>query len=110
MGSDESYGNNGAFRIPLSPGTLVAVVIATDQLGWEHVSVHMVERGKTRTPVWDEMCRIKDLFWGDDDLVVQYHPTKENYVNQHPHTLHLWRPTDQEVPSPPWILVGLKDD
>lgn len=38
--------------------------------GWEHVSVSY----KNRVPTWDEMCKIKDMFWNDDECVVQYHP------------------------------------
>ena len=30
--------------------------------GWEHVSID----GKNRTPTWDEMCSIKDMFFSDD--------------------------------------------
>lgn len=60
---------------------------ASDGGGWEHVSVSTIER----CPTWDEMCKVKSLFWDDDDLVVQYHPPASEYVNNHPYTLHLWR-------------------
>jgi hypothetical protein len=46
------------------------------------------------------MCWIKDLFWNDDERVVQYHPPKKDYVNVHGGTLHLWRPTETELPYP----------
>ncbi len=54
------------------------------------------------------MCFIKDLFWDEDDVVVQYHPAKSDYVNNHQYTLHLWRPTEGEMPTPPSIMVGIK--
>ncbi len=43
--------------------------------------------------------------------MVQYHPRRSQYVNCHPHTLHLWRPMGGEalpvpLPEPPAILVG----
>jgi hypothetical protein len=105
--TDSSYGNNGVFIIPLSNRS-TAYTIASDGESWEHVSVHIVSDGKDRTPTWTEMCKIKDMFWGDDDCVVQYHPPKSDYVNNHKHTLHLWRPVNIEIPRPDSILVGIK--
>ncbi len=104
LASDSSYGNNGAFRVPLS-GMSVAWVISADGEDWEHVSVHIYTSGKDRTPTWAEMCKIKDLFWDDTDCVVQYHPPRSDYVNTHKHTLHLWRPKSGELPRPDKTLV-----
>jgi hypothetical protein len=106
LASDDSYGNNGAFEIPLEGP--IAFVIASDGQGWNHVSVHVMVDGESETPTWDEMCAIKDLFWDEEDCVVQYHPPKSQYVNQHEHTLHLWRPTIQSIPVPNHLLVGTK--
>jgi hypothetical protein len=94
---------NGCFFVKLRHNQEVRV-IASDGLGWEHVSVSRSDR----CPTWDEMCQIKDLFWDEDDCVVQYHPPKEDWVNNHPNCLHLWRPIGVEVPRPPAILVGIK--
>ncbi len=47
---------------------------------WEHVSVST----PTRCPTWDEMKHVKELFWADDETVVQFHPEKSQYVNKHP--------------------------
>jgi hypothetical protein len=109
MKSNASLGNNGAFCIP-SPnfkGRLL-LIIASDGMGWEHVSVH-AERGKElATPYWDEMNYVKDLFWDSEDIVMQLHPKKSEYISLHPNTLHLWRPTSAEIPTPPSILVGWK--
>lgn len=105
--SDRTFGNNGHFSIQFSARS-TAFCMASDGLGWEHVSVHMVTDGKPRTPTWAEMCKVKDLFWGTDDWVVQYHPPESEYVNMHKHTLHLWRSTTHELPTPMSILVGLK--
>ena len=96
-------GNNGAFRVPL--GTQYFTVIASDGRGWEHVSVSL----PSRTPTWDEMCQIKALFWDADDAVVQFHPPESAYVNNYPHCLHLWRPTNAALPLPPSYLVGMKN-
>jgi hypothetical protein len=110
MGSDASFGNNGVFFVDGPCGRELKVIVS-DGLddgangGWEHVSVSL----QKRPPNWQEMCFIKDMFWGEDETVVQYHPPKSDYVNQHPHCLHLWRLLKAEVPRPPAILVGVKD-
>lgn len=72
--SDETYGNNGAFLIPFE--SYEFTVIASDGEGWEHVSVSL----PNRAPNWKEMCYMKNLFWGEDELVVQYHPPKTVYI------------------------------
>lgn len=101
LGSDDSIGNAGAFAIP-NKGK-VFFVIASDGCGWEHVSVHI--DGSKKTPNWSEMCFIKDLFWDEEDCVVQYHPAKSQYVNTHPGVLHLWRPIKEKLPTPPIFMV-----
>ena len=65
--------------------------------GWEHVSVSL----KNRCPTWEEMCTVKDIFWGDEECVVQYHPPKSEYVNTHPYCLHLWKKIGSEFETPP---------
>ena len=75
--------------------------------GWEHVSID----GKNRTPTWDEMCSIKDMFFSDDECCVQYHPPKSEYVNNIPHCLHIWKPIalySGKLPIPPSSFVGIK--
>jgi hypothetical protein len=73
--------------------------------GWEHVSIST----RRRTPNWMEMCFVKDLFWSEEECVIQFHPPKSEYVNNHPFCLHLWRPADDHVRMPPSILVGVKE-
>jgi hypothetical protein len=86
------------------------MILATGGLGWFHVSVHawlqVGKRFRQRTPLWEEMCFVKGLFWDDEDVVMQLHPRRSEYVNLHAHTLHLWQPQHQEIPTPPKILVG----
>lgn len=62
-------------------------VIASVEEGWEHVSVSL----GNRCPTWDEMCFVKNLFWDEEDMVIQFHPAKSEYINLHPYALHLWR-------------------
>lgn len=117
QGSNANYGNNGAFRIPAQGSsrtrggvrkTRELFIIASDGVGWEHVSVHVYDSTLETfyLPYWDEMCFIKDLFWDPEDVVVQFHPRKSEYVNNHAFVLHLWRPVGVEIPTPPAILVG----
>ena len=103
LASNEQFGNNGAFSITLKRKQQ-AFVIASDQMGWEHVSVSRDDRCLT----WDEMCQVKSMFWGDDESVMQIHPPKSEYINNHQFCLHLWRPVNQEIPMPPSIMVGVK--
>lgn len=103
MGSDDSIGNNGAFIIELKHQQRLRI-IASDAIGWEHVSVSR----KDRCPTWDEMCQVKDLFWDKTDTVVQFHPPESEYVNNHRFCLHLWRKVGHEFETPPALLVGVK--
>lgn len=73
--------------------------------GWEHVSVSL----PNRCPNWPEMCFVKDLFWTEDETVIQFHPPKADYVNNHAFCLHMWRDTKFNIRLPPSILVGIKD-
>jgi hypothetical protein len=67
---------------------------------WEHVSIST----EKRCPNWQEMCFVKDLFWGDDDCVIQYHPAKIDYINNHPYVLHLWKPPEKILMPPKWMV------
>lgn len=102
LASSSEYGNNAYFVVPFE--SFVLAVIASDGMEWEHVSVSL----DSRTPNWREMCFIKDLFWEKDATVIQYHPAESEYINNHEHCLHLWRPSKEKIPVPPSILVGFK--
>ena len=102
----------GFFIIPVSQRRMLVVVAtaadAEGSEGWDHVSVRVEKRGgisQSRTPTWEEMCLVKDLFWEEEDCVVQFHPPRSQYVNN-VDALHLWRHVDQAFPQPPTHLVG----
>jgi len=103
-GSTQAYGNNGAFLIPVQQFKKYLRVVASDSQGWEHVSVS----ANNRFPTWPEMCHIKALFWDDEDIAIQYHQAKSDYINNHPHCLHFWRPSGIALPTPDPILIGTK--
>lgn len=90
----------GAFIVTLKHKQMVRA-IASAGMGWEHVSVSR----KDRCPTWDEMCQVKDLFWDEDDCVVQFHPPKAEYVNFHENCLHLWRPIGWDIRTPNRVMV-----
>lgn len=90
----------GAFKIPFV-GRLLRVICASDDTTWQHVSVSLTNR----CPNWDEMSHIKELFFDDEDTVVQFHPKKSEYKNLHPYCLHLWMHKDGHK-LPPSILVA----
>lgn len=113
-GSDATYGLNGAFFVKQTPAGPTLRIIASDGSddeavsygSWEHVSVSHA----MRTPTWEEMAFVKDLFWGEDECVVQFHPPKSQYVNHHPHCLHLWKRRGTDFALPPSLLVGPKEE
>lgn len=93
---------NGAFRIKIK-GTEWGIIASSGE-GWEHVSISH----KHKTPSWKTMSELKDLFFEEEERVVQYHPPKSEYVNNHENCLHLWKPIDKEIPHPPSWMIGIK--
>lgn len=81
-------------------------VVASWGAGWDHVSV--APKKLNKVPTWDDMCAIKELFFKDDEAVIQIHPPKDEYVNNMPNCLHLWRANDREMILPPAFMVGLR--
>lgn len=86
----------------------IHLVQFSDGEGWRHVSVSL-PKNPTFTPSYSAMCQIKEMFWEPEDWVVQFHPAKSEYINNHPGCLHLWQPTAEKLPVPPSILTGWKE-
>lgn len=74
--------------------------------GFEHLSVSTT----VKTPTWEQMCKMKDIFFKKDEVCMQLHPAKENYINNMPYCLHIWRPINKEIPTPPNLMVGIRAD
>ena len=74
----------------------------TRMQGWEHVTVS----GKNKVPEWNVMCKVKEIFWEDEECCIEYHPRKSQYVNNDENCLHIWKPIGVELPEPPTILLG----
>ena len=86
-----------SFLVPFNAAKLAVLAsIDTDDNGikWEHVSVSL----KHRTPTWQELKFIKMLFWEPEDEVIQFFPPQSEYINFHKNCLHLWRPTNINLP------------
>ena len=98
-----NYGDPyGAFFIPFKDSGLSVLADNGELSGWEHVSVSTPHR----CPTWEEMAFIKSLFWDEEEMVIQYHPPRSQYVNKHPYCLHLWRKLGFDMPLPPKKLLG----
>lgn len=107
-GTNITDGLNGRFHIMGPCGERLCIIANTANgvftEGWEHVSVST----KRRTPNWQEMCFVKNSFWHEDECVVQFHPPRSEYVNNHPYVLHLWRNVNIVFPMPDSSFVGDK--
>ena len=109
FGSDSLNGFDGAFFVQGPVKGVLLKIVSTSGLdpvaqNWEHVSVST----EHRCPNWDEMCFVKDLFWDDEECVVQFHQPKSQYVNHHPYCLHLWKHRYAQLKPPASVLVGPK--
>ena len=97
--------DGGAFRIKSPTDNATLTVIASFGGEWDHVSVSHPRR----IPSWIEMSHIKRMFFDPDEVAMQLHPSEDNYVNNHPRCLHLWRPQHDAIPTPPEWMVGIKE-
>ena len=90
---------SGVYIIKSKYGKLL--IIVSDGLGWDHVSISKQMKNKCKLPSWEIMCYIKDLFFNPNETVVQFHPKKSEYVNINPNVLHLWKNQSYEYQLPP---------
>lgn len=103
FGSDD--GLNGRFILQGPSGSKLHLISYDGKSsGWEQVSI---ATDRKRCPNWPEMCFAKDLFWEEEECVVQYHPPLSQYVKNNRYCLHLWKPRDSFMPAPPANLVGI---
>lgn len=95
--------NNGIFDLKIK-GEKYRVVASNGE-GWEHLSISGV---KHKIPSWTTMCTVKDMFFDEEEVVIQIHPKKSEYINNVSNCLHLWKPINKEIPTPPSWMVGIK--
>jgi hypothetical protein len=99
-GAGDDFGGAFKVRSPIDGGELR--IIASNGMGWDHVSVSRANR----CPNWPEMEHVKRLFFRDDETAMQLHVPPSDHINYHPNCLHLWRPHAEAIPRPPAIMVG----
>ena len=63
--------------------------------------LHVSFSRRSRLPTYEDLDRVRKAFIGEDRESVQVFPKREEYVNLHPNTLHLWHCYEREIfPSP----------
>lgn len=60
--------------------------IHSDGSRWLHCSMSR----RDRDPSYFDMCRVKELFIGQERKAIQVFPAKSEHYNFHEHCLHLW--------------------
>ena len=79
----ESHDDGGCGAFCCAPFIGASVV-------WTFLDRHVSVCPRHETPKWEDMCKLKDLFFNDEDEVWQCHPRKTEYVNIMENCLHLW--------------------
>lgn len=99
---NEGDDKNGCFMVP-GPCGMGLNIIASSDAGWDHVSISLMNR----VPNYKEMCWVKEQFFQDYELAIQYFMPKAQHINIHPNCLHLWRPWHEtgEIITPPLEFV-----
>ena len=93
--------DGGAFLVKSPRSHAKMMVVASTGEGWDHVSVSL----RNRCPTWDEMERVKRMFFRPDETAMQLHVPPAAHISVHPYCLHLWRPQDVQIPLPPdWMV------
>jgi hypothetical protein len=78
------------------------LTIPSDGRLWQHVSV---SRSDGKMPTWNQMCIVKELWFGDDREASQYHPPAEEHISHHPTCLHLLGCLEQRI-MPDFRILG----
>ena len=96
--NNNEFGGDGYIYFPESKPIYVRFCNCFD---WEHVSVSKNKKCLS----WEEMCQVKDIFWNKNECAIQYHPPEEDYINNNPYVLHIWKPIKETIPMPPKEFV-----
>lgn len=98
---------SGVFRININKNQQF-LILASTAMGWEHVSVSIKKASQTirdRCPTWEEMKKIKEMFFLRDEWAIEYHPAVERNISISNYCLHIWRPQKIDLPIPPESMV-----
>lgn len=66
-------------------------------VGLEEGRWHLSASFYNRTPDWNEMKRVRDIFLPEDRFFMFPMPPEKYYINKHPHCLHLWEIIDDQT-------------
>ena len=117
--SKEDSAEHGMFVLPLKKDTLAICVVTSGRhgeidTGWEHVSFHVRYKSRTRKkvkeksrlPKHEEMLCIRNVFWDQDEPVVQ---VLGNDGDGFPYNVHLWSASKKliSIPSSETYNAGL---
>lgn len=78
------------FAMPLKDSKM-GNITTSEPLQWEHVSMETISQDISRCPTYEEMCLLKYRFFSENEITLQVHPAKSEYVNKKKYMLHLWR-------------------
>lgn len=88
MGQVFAFTEGTRFYFPLE-NAVDAWCIGMKQNDWEHVALDL--EANKRCPTYQEMCRLKEYFFSENEIALQIHPRRDDYVNECYYRLHLWR-------------------
>lgn len=77
------------FFFSLHDGNGLVSAINHNKESWEHVMLNLEEMQRCAT--YTEMSKLKSIFWPDNEVALQVHPAKSQYINNFHYALHLWR-------------------
>lgn len=102
VSSDDTFGNTGTFAVYSKIASRAMIVMVSEEMGWEKVSVTL----KNRFPNMIEIKQVKGLFWDDSDIVIQFFCERDHLVDGHPYSIHLWRQKESRLDTPPNALFN----
>lgn len=79
---------SGLIKLP-DCGTC-SVISRNNKYGYEHVSISI--KHKFGIPSREDICMLKDIFFGDEEEVYYIHTKKSEYMNISENCLYLWKP------------------
>jgi len=51
---------------------------------------------------------VRELFWQDNEVVMQLSVARSEHLSFHNFCLHMWKPLGQKIPLPPSLAVAPK--
>lgn len=74
---------------------ICSVISGNNKYGYEHVSISL--KHKFGILSREDMCMLKDIFFGDEEEVYYIHTKESEYMNISENCLHLWKPIGRKL-------------